>query len=94
MFKDQDLGVREIGVDYDHLDTLWAPIYAELDHACLNDIPGLKNPASEVISGNDEQSRQLYEIVRAHSHNIERLLLLSATPVLRNKPGFLRISIC
>jgi 6-pyruvoyltetrahydropterin/6-carboxytetrahydropterin synthase len=47
---DQDLGVREIGVDYDHLDTLWAPIYAELDHACLNDIPGLTNPTSEVIS--------------------------------------------
>jgi len=47
---DQDLGTSEIGVDYDHLDALWAPINSELDHACLNDIPGLKNPTSEVIS--------------------------------------------
>lgn len=46
----QDLGMREIGIDYDHIDTLWAPIYTELDHACLNDIPGLNNPTSEVIS--------------------------------------------
>jgi len=50
LHADQDLGTSEIGVDYDHLDALWAPIYAELDHACLNDIPGLKNPTSEVIS--------------------------------------------
>jgi 6-pyruvoyltetrahydropterin/6-carboxytetrahydropterin synthase len=46
----QSLGTREIGVDYDHLDELWAPIHAELDHACLNDIPGLENPTSEIIS--------------------------------------------
>jgi len=44
------LGTREIGIDYDHLDDLWAPIHAELDHACLNDIPGLQNPTSELIS--------------------------------------------
>lgn len=50
LHADQDLGTSEIGVDYDHLDDLWAPIYAELDHACLNDIPGLDNPTSEVIS--------------------------------------------
>jgi 6-pyruvoyltetrahydropterin/6-carboxytetrahydropterin synthase len=37
-------------VDYDHLDALWAPIQAELDHAFLNDIPGLENPTSEMIS--------------------------------------------
>ena len=50
LHADQDLGTSEIGIDYDHLDALWAPINAELDHACLNDIPGLKNPTSEVIS--------------------------------------------
>ena len=44
------LGTQEIGIDYDHLDELWAPIHAELDHACLNDIPGLQNPTSELIS--------------------------------------------
>ena len=50
LHADQDLGAREISVDYDHLDELWAPIHAELDHACLNDIPGLENPTSEMIS--------------------------------------------
>ena len=39
-----------MGVDYDLLDTLWAPIHAELDHTFLNDIPGLENPTSELIS--------------------------------------------
>ncbi|QKE37695.1 6-carboxytetrahydropterin synthase [Ferrovum myxofaciens] len=50
LHADQDLGGHSIGVDYDHLDALWAPVHAELDHVCLNDIPGLKNPTSEVIS--------------------------------------------
>lgn len=47
--------------------------------------------AHHVASGLNGQSRQLYDIVRAHSHSIERLLLLSATPVLRNELGFLRM---
>lgn len=50
LHADQDLGTSGIGIDYDYLDILWEPIYAELDHACLNDIPGLNNPTSEVIS--------------------------------------------
>lgn len=50
LHADQDLGARAISVDYDHLDELWTPIHAELDHACLNDIPGLENPTSEMIS--------------------------------------------
>lgn len=51
LHADQDLGARDLGVDYDHLDALWAPIHAELHHACLNDIPGLENPTSEMLSG-------------------------------------------
>jgi ATP-dependent helicase HepA len=47
--------------------------------------------AHHVASGIDNQSRQLYDIVRSHSQSIERLLLLSATPVLRNESGFLRM---
>ncbi|MBI1398293.1 MAG: 6-pyruvoyl tetrahydropterin synthase [Betaproteobacteria bacterium] len=47
---DQDLGARAMGVDFARLDALWAPLHAELDHACLNDIPGLENPTSETIS--------------------------------------------
>jgi 6-pyruvoyltetrahydropterin/6-carboxytetrahydropterin synthase len=50
LHANQDLSNRAIGIDYDYLDILWAPIYAELDHKCLNDIPGLSNPTSEVIS--------------------------------------------
>ncbi len=34
---------------------------------------------------------QLYDCVRAHTQSIDRLLLLSATPVLRNELGFLRM---
>ena len=51
LHADQDLGARDLGVDYDHLDALWAPIHAELHHSCLNDIPGLENPTSEMLSG-------------------------------------------
>ena len=50
LHANQDLGSSEIGIDYDHLDALWAPLSSELDHACLNDIPGLENPTSENIS--------------------------------------------
>ena len=46
----QALGGRDLAIDYDHLDALWAPLHAELDHACLNDLPGLHNPTSEVLS--------------------------------------------
>jgi 6-pyruvoyltetrahydropterin/6-carboxytetrahydropterin synthase len=34
----------------DRLDALWAPLHAELDHAYLNDIPGLETPTSEILS--------------------------------------------
>ncbi|TAK84794.1 MAG: 6-pyruvoyl tetrahydropterin synthase [Betaproteobacteria bacterium] len=46
----QAIGSREISIDYDHIDKLWAPIFAELNCACLNDIKGLENPTSELIS--------------------------------------------
>lgn len=46
----QNLGARDLSIDYDHLDALWAPLHAELDHACLNDLPGLANPTSEILS--------------------------------------------
>ena len=49
LHADQDLGSQPLGIDYDRIDALWAPIHAELDHACLNDVPGLENPTSEMI---------------------------------------------
>ena len=44
-----DLGKGDIGIDYDHLDECWGPIHTEFHQACLNDIPGLENPTSELI---------------------------------------------
>lgn len=38
------------GVDGPALDRLWAPVHAQLHHACLNDIAGLENPTSEIIA--------------------------------------------
>jgi 6-pyruvoyltetrahydropterin/6-carboxytetrahydropterin synthase len=50
LHADQDLGGRDLGVDFDRLEALWAPFQAELHHGCLNDLPGLENPTSEVLS--------------------------------------------
>lgn len=50
LHANQDLGGRDIAIDFDHLDAIWAPLQAELDHACLNDLPGLDNPTSEMLS--------------------------------------------
>jgi len=46
----QDLGGRDMGVDFDHLGDLWTPLHTELDFTCLNNIPGLENPTSEMLS--------------------------------------------
>ena len=47
----QQLSDQEsMGVDYEHIDLAWAPLHAQLNFACLNDISGLENPTSEVIS--------------------------------------------
>ncbi|MCV2350346.1 6-pyruvoyl trahydropterin synthase family protein [Paucibacter sp. Y2R2-4] len=46
----QDLGERDLSVDYDHLDEVWAPFHMQLNYHCLNEIEGLSNPTSEVIS--------------------------------------------
>ncbi|MDP3651670.1 MAG: 6-carboxytetrahydropterin synthase [Rhodoferax sp.] len=45
-----EIGTRDLSIDYDHLDTCWAPIEKDLDHACLNELPGLENPTSEMLS--------------------------------------------
>lgn len=50
LHANQNLGDQDMGVDYEYLDMCWAPIHAELDHACLNDIPGLENPTSEMLA--------------------------------------------
>lgn len=46
----QDLGTRPFSIDYDHLDTIWAPLHARLNYQCLNEIEGLENPTSENLA--------------------------------------------
>jgi 6-pyruvoyltetrahydropterin/6-carboxytetrahydropterin synthase len=46
----QALGAGDISIDYDHLDDCWAPLHMQLNYGCLNDLPGLANPTSEVLS--------------------------------------------
>jgi 6-pyruvoyltetrahydropterin/6-carboxytetrahydropterin synthase len=37
-------------IDFAELHRVWAPLHDELDHHYLNEIPGLENPTSEVLS--------------------------------------------
>ena len=37
-------------MDFGDLYALWAPLYDVLDHHYLNEVPGLENPTSEVLS--------------------------------------------
>lgn len=37
-------------MDFGDLKTAFAPLYAQLDHHYLNDIPGLENPTSEMLA--------------------------------------------
>lgn len=37
-------------MDYECIDTAWAPLFQVLDHHFLNEIPGLENPTSEVLA--------------------------------------------
>lgn len=50
LHADQDLDGQDMGIDFDRLAALWAPLYAELHQVCLNDIPGLENPTSELLA--------------------------------------------
>ena len=37
-------------MDYADMKEIFKPIYDQLDHHCLNDVPGLENPTSEVLA--------------------------------------------
>jgi 6-pyruvoyltetrahydropterin/6-carboxytetrahydropterin synthase len=36
--------------DYGDIKSAFAPLYAQLDHNYLNEVPGLENPTSEVLA--------------------------------------------
>lgn len=38
------------GADHDLLERAWQPLQRTLHHACLNEIPGLENPTSELLA--------------------------------------------
>ena len=46
----QNLHDQAMGIDFDILDGFWQPLYQQLNNSCLNDIKGLENPTSEVLS--------------------------------------------
>ncbi len=46
----QNVGTGDLSIDYDHLDEIWAPLHNQLNYGCLNDLPGLQNPTSEMLS--------------------------------------------
>lgn len=50
LHANQDLAGQDMGLDFDYLASVWAPLHAELNFACLNDIPGLANPTSELLA--------------------------------------------
>ena len=50
LHANQGLDGLHMGVDFDYLGECWEPIAAQLEHACLNDIPGLENPTSEMLA--------------------------------------------
>ncbi len=50
LHADQDLAGQDMGPDFDLLEAVWAPRQAQLHYACLNDLPGLENPTSELLA--------------------------------------------
>lgn len=37
-------------MDFADIKTAFAPVFDEIDHRCLNDVPGLENPTSEQLA--------------------------------------------
>jgi 6-pyruvoyltetrahydropterin/6-carboxytetrahydropterin synthase len=37
-------------LDFADVQRAWQPVHDSLDHRCLNDVPGLENPTSEVLA--------------------------------------------
>jgi 6-pyruvoyltetrahydropterin/6-carboxytetrahydropterin synthase len=69
---------REMGVDFDQIEALWQPLNDTLNYSCLNHIPGLENPTSELIAKwiwdhlkpkfNDLSWITVYETISAGCH--------------------------
>lgn len=40
----------QASVSHDDIDAAWAPLHFQLNYGCLNELPGLDNPTSEVLA--------------------------------------------
>lgn len=45
-----ELDARGMVVDYAEIAAAWKPVHDAIDHRCLNEIPGLENPTTEVLA--------------------------------------------
>jgi 6-pyruvoyltetrahydropterin/6-carboxytetrahydropterin synthase len=54
-------------IDYQRLQDAWTPVGAQLDHNCLNEVPGLENPTSELLA------RWLWDRLSPSLPSIERV---------------------
>ena len=45
------VGADGFVLDYAVIAEMWQPIHDALDHRCLNDVPGLEVPSTEVLAG-------------------------------------------
>ena len=47
---EEGLGSADLGIDFDQIRQCWEPIQSLLHNSCLNEIEGLENPTSEMLS--------------------------------------------
>jgi 6-pyruvoyltetrahydropterin/6-carboxytetrahydropterin synthase len=40
----------DTSISHDDIDAIWAPLHCQLNYGCLNDLPGLANPTSELLA--------------------------------------------
>ena len=56
-------------IDYGEIDALWQPLYDQLDHNYLNDVPGLENPTSENLG------RWVWDKLKPSLSGLERVIV-------------------
>jgi 6-pyruvoyltetrahydropterin/6-carboxytetrahydropterin synthase len=56
-------------IDFGEIDRLWQPIYDQIDHNYLNEVPGLDNPTSEILA------RWLWDRMKPKLPELERVIV-------------------
>ena len=60
-------------LDFADIQRAWQPIHAELDHRCLNDIPGLENPTSEYLA------IWIWNRLKSHLPGLAKIVVMETT---------------